>query len=75
MLLDVWDQVRELSLLITSFKIYLLDSKESSCINIQRYLLTPDSISQVFVWIGKDANEVEKTESVKSGEMQQAHIP
>jgi len=37
--------------------------------------LTPDLISQVFVWIGKDANEVERTESVKAGEMQQAHIP
>jgi len=60
--------------LITSLRIF----------NIQRYLLTlvsrymsltPDLISQVFVWIGKDANEVERTESVKAGEMQQAHIP
>lgn len=27
------------------------------------------------MWIGKDANEVERTESVKSGEIPQAHIP
>ncbi|KAI2652739.1 Adseverin [Labeo rohita] len=30
---------------------------------------------KVFVWIGKDANEVERTESVKSSEKPQAHIP
>lgn len=26
-------------------------------------------IFQIFVWIGKDANEVEKSESVKSGKL------
>lgn len=29
---------------------------------------THNLLLQVFVWIGKDANEVERTESVRSGE-------
>lgn len=30
---------------------------------------TATLLLQVFVWIGKDANEVERTESVRSGEL------
>lgn len=56
MLLDVWDQVR---------------NRGSSFLSThsQRMLSHANLLFQVFVWIGKDANDVEKAESERCGEL------
>lgn len=56
MLLDVWDQVRDCSRcsIVSGYNERLLQ------------FIVP--LLQVFVWIGKEANELERTESVRCGE-------
>lgn len=57
MLLDVWDQVRHRG------------GSSFLSTHSQRLLSHTNPLFQVFVWIGKDANDVEKAESVRCGEL------
>lgn len=60
MILDTWDQVKEPELRVLCVYTLRISSVRVSDVN--------SPLFQVFVWIGNEAQEEEKTEAMPSGE-------
>lgn len=60
MILDTWEQVKEAELRVLYVDTLRISSARASDVN--------SPLFQVFVWIGNEAQEEEKTEAMPSGE-------